>query len=158
MNSVSLVWQFARFNDLPLDDWYAVSRERIDVFVIEQNCPFQDLDGADQHSWHLLGWAESNGARGLAAYCRLVDAGIKFAHPSIGRVITPQKFRLAGFGRQLMAEACERHDALYPGLPNRIGAQARLEKFYQSFGFVTDSAPYMEDGIPHLEMQRQAKP
>ena len=151
-----LSWQFTRFDALPLTDWYAASAARIEVFVMEQNCPFQDLDGADQSSWHLLGWSGTGSERKLAAYCRLVDAGVKFTHPSIGRVITTSAFRLGGFGRQLMAEACHRHDALYPDLPNRIGAQARLEKFYQSFGFVTDSAPYIEDGIPHLEMVRKA--
>ena len=149
-----LQWQFSRFDDLPRRDWYAVSAARIDVFVMEQNCPFQDLDGADFHSWHLLGWHEEDGKRELAAYCRPVDTGIKFPVPSIGRVITTRDFRLGGYGKQLMAEACARHDGLYLGQPNRIGAQARLEKFYQGFGFVTDSAEYIEDGIPHLEMQR----
>jgi ElaA protein len=149
-----LSWQFARFDDLPPRDWYAVSAARIEVFVIEQNCPFQDLDGADFVSWHLLGWHEADGHRELAAYCRLVDAGVKFDEPSIGRVITTPKYRLGGYGKALLAEACARHDALYPKLPNRIGAQARLEKFYQGFGFVTDSDEYIEDGIPHLEMQR----
>ncbi len=151
-----LQWQFARFDDLPRRDWYTVSAARIDVFVIEQNCPFQDLDGADFVSWHLLGWHETDGKRELAAYCRLVDAGVKFPQPSIGRVITTPKYRLGGFGKTLLTEACARHDALYPTLPNRIGAQARLEKFYQAFGFVTDSDEYIEDGIPHLEMQRAA--
>lgn len=149
-----LSWQFARFDHLSLRDWYAVSAARIEVFVIEQNCPFQDLDGADVSSWHLIGWHEQDGKRDLAAYCRLVDPGIKFDAPSIGRVITTAKFRSGGFGKALLAEACWRHDALYPGLPNRIGAQARLEKFYRGFGFVTDSDEYLEDGIPHLEMQR----
>ena len=149
-----LTWHFARFDDLPLRDWYAASVARVDVFVMEQNCPFQDFDGADFSAWHLLGWHEKDGNRALAAYCRLVDAGVKFAQPSIGRVITTRDYRLGGFGKQLMREACARHDKLYPDSPNRIGAQARLEKFYQSFGFVTDSDPYIEDGIPHLEMQR----
>jgi ElaA protein len=152
-----LNWQFYRFDDLPIRDWYAVSVLRVDVFVMEQNCPFQDFDGADFFAWHLLGWQEENGNRELAAYSRLVDAGVKFGSPSIGRVITSSKFRRCGYGKQLMAEACRRHDTLYPALPNRIGAQARLEKFYQGFGYVTDSAPYIEDGIPHLEMQRPAK-
>ena len=154
-----LHWQFARFDDLPLRDWYQVSAARIDVFVMEQNCPFQDLDGVDFDSWHLLGWdvASKGAEKKLAAYCRIVDAGVKFACPSIGRVITTSAYRLGGYGKELMREACARHDELYPGLPNRIGAQARLERFYQGFGFVTDSAPYIEDGIPHLEMQRSGK-
>ncbi len=151
-----LQWQFARFHDLALDDWYAVSAARIDVFVLEQNCPFQDLDGADQASWHLMGWDGTAVNKKLAAYCRIVDAGIKFAVPSIGRVVTTKDYRSGGYGKLLMAEACQRHDALTPGLPNRIGAQARLERFYQGFGFVTSSAPYIEDGIPHLEMERPA--
>jgi len=156
-----LTWHFARFDDLPLRDWYTASVTRVDVFVMEQNCPFQDFDGADFSAWHLLGWHVDDdvagGKRELAAYCRLVDAGVKFPQPSIGRVITPLKYRLCGFGKQLMREACARHDHLYPDLPNRIGAQARLEKFYQSFGFVTVSDPYIEDGIPHLEMQRPSQ-
>ncbi len=150
-----LQWQFARFDDLPIRDWYAASAARVDVFVMEQNCPFQDNDGADFHSWHLLGWDESTGARELAAYCRIVDAGVKFVEPSIGRVVTPRAFRLKGLGKVLMAEAVKRHEQLYPGQPNRIGAQQRLEKFYTGFGFKTVSDMYMEDGIPHVEMLRR---
>jgi ElaA protein len=149
-----LRWDFLRFDDLPIRDWYLVSAARVDVFVMEQNCPFQDNDGADFHSWHLMGWFEENGSRELAAYCRLVDAGVKFPEPSIGRVVTPRAFRLKGFGKVLMAEAVKRHQQLYPGQPNRIGAQQRLEKFYQGFGFKTVSDTYMEDGIPHVEMLR----
>ena len=151
-----LHWQFARFDDLPIRDWYAVSVARVDVFVMEQNCPFQDNDGADFASWHLLGWQhEATGNRELAAYCRIVDPGIKFDVPSIGRVVTPRAFRSKGFGKVLMAEAVQRHESLYPGRPNRIGAQQRLERFYEDFGFRTVSAMYLEDGIPHVEMLRQ---
>lgn len=149
-----LTWQFARFNDLPIVDWYQASAARIAVFVVEQQCQFQDLDNADFQSWHLLGWDYSAGEKKLAAYCRIVDAGIKFSTPSIGRVITTTHYRRGGFGKQLMHEACRRHDTLYPTLANRIGAQARLEKFYAAFGYVVDSAPYLEDGIDHVEMQR----
>jgi ElaA protein len=149
-----LQWQFARFDALPIRDWYQASLTRVDVFVMEQNCPFQDNDGADLFSWHLLGWCEEDGKRALGAYCRLVDPGVKFAEPSIGRVVTPLALRSKGYGRLLMAEALRRHDALYPGQPNRIGAQQRLERFYQDFGFTTVSDTYIEDGIPHIEMLR----
>ena len=149
-----LSWQFTRFDDLAMRDWYAVSTARIDVFIMEQNCPFQDNDGADFFSWHLLGWHEVSGQRELAAYCRLVDPGVKFAEPSIGRVITTRPFRRHGYGKQLMREALTRHDDLYPGLANRIGAQQRLEKFYGELGFTTSSDMYIEDGIPHVEMVR----
>jgi ElaA protein len=147
-------WQFARFDDLPIRDWYEASVARIDVFVMEQNCPFQDNDGADFHSWHLLGWEQVADKRELAAYCRLVDPGVKFPEASIGRVVTPRATRKKGFGRLLMAEAVRRHESLYPGKANRIGAQHRLEKFYQGFGFKTVSDVYIEDGIPHVEMLR----
>jgi ElaA protein len=159
---MALQWQFARFDDLPIRDWYTVSAARIDVFVMEQNCPFQDNDGADFFSWHLLGWIEENNkrklaadhTRELAAYCRIVDPGVKFPEPSIGRVVTPRAFRGCGYGRLLMKEALMRHDALYPSLANKIGAQHRLEKFYGELGFVTSSEIYIEDGIPHVEMMR----
>ena len=151
---MALKWQFARFDDLSIRDWYTVSAARIDVFVMEQNCPFQDNDGADLVSWHLLGWVEENSTRELAAYCRIVDPGVKFPEPSIGRVVTPRAFRGFGYGRLLMKEALTRHDALYPRLANKIGAQHRLEKFYGELGFVTASEIYMEDGIAHVEMVR----
>jgi ElaA protein len=159
---MALQWQFARFDDLPIRDWYTVSAARIDVFVMEQNCPFQDNDGADFFSWHLLGWVDANDKRELAAdhkrelaaYCRIVDPGVKFPEPSIGRVVTPRAFRGCGYGKLLMKEALVRHDALYPNLANKIGAQHRLEKFYGELGFVTSSEIYIEDGIPHVEMVR----
>ncbi|MBL8521919.1 MAG: GNAT family N-acetyltransferase [Betaproteobacteria bacterium] len=123
---------------------------------MEQNCPFQDNDGADFDAWHLLGWRQDGGQRELVAYCRIVDPGIKYAEPSIGRVVTPRSVRLEGYGKILMAEALRRHDALYPGVANRIGAQQRLEKFYQEFGFETVSDTYIEEGIPHVVMVRNA--
>ncbi|MBL8514965.1 MAG: GNAT family N-acetyltransferase, partial [Betaproteobacteria bacterium] len=149
-----LTWQFSRFDQLPIRDWYAVSTLRIDVFVMEQNCPFQDNDGADFDSWHLLGWHDAGDARELVAYCRIVDAGIKYEEPSIGRVVTAQNVRREGYGKILMAEALRRHDALYPGVASRIGAQQRLERFYQGFGYETVSDAYIEDGIPHVVMVR----
>jgi ElaA protein len=146
-------WRFAAFDELSPRDVHDLYQARLAVFVLEQECPFQDVDGADPQCWHLLGRDESGE---LVAYCRLVPAGLKFAEPSIGRVVTTNKVRRTGLGRTLMAEALARHDSLWPGKPIRIGAQARLEKFYQDFGFETVSAPYIEDGIPHLEMLRPA--
>jgi ElaA protein len=148
-------WQFSRFDPLPIRDWYAASTLRVDVFVMEQNCPFQDNDGADFDSWHLLGWRQHDAKRELVAYCRIVDPGIKFDEPSIGRVVTAQSVRREGYGKILMAEALRRHEALYPGLANRIGAQQRLEEFYREFGYATVSETYIEDGIPHVEMLRE---
>lgn len=149
-------WQWARLPDLPPADLYAALAARQIVFVIEQACPFQDADGADLHAWHLLGWDDARGERRLACYLRVVDAGIKFAEPSIGRVLTTPAYRRTGLGRTLMREGLVRAAAHYPGRPIRIGAQARLELFYADLGFRTVSAPYQEDGIPHLEMLHDA--
>jgi ElaA protein len=141
-------WRFARFDDLAAREVHDILQARTEVFVMEQACCFQDMDGIDPDCWHL--YSRVDGA--LAAYCRIVPAGVKFAEPSIGRVITTQAVRGTGLGRALMVEAIGRARALWPGAAVRIGAQHRLERFYQSLGFVTDSAPYDEDGIPHVEM------
>ena len=108
------------------------------------------MDGADPASWHLF--ARRRGE--IAAYCRLVPAGLKFAEPSIGRVITAAAVRGTGLGRELMREALARGKGLWPGAAIRIGAQLHLERFYAEFGFARASKPYEEDGIPHIEMLR----
>ena len=157
---IDVTWTFAHFDELAPRKVHDMYQLRAEVFVVEQNCPFQDVDGADPASWHLLGvtlpspLGEGRGEGQLVAYARLVPAGIKFAEPSIGRVITAQSVRGTGLGRVLMMEAMARGDALWPGQAVRIGAQHRLERFYQSLGFATASDPYIEDGIPHIEMLR----
>ena len=146
-------WRFARLDDLTAREVHDILQARSAVFVVEQACVFQDMDGADPQGWHLF--ARTGGA--LAAYCRLLPGGVKFADPSSGRVITPQAVRGSGMGRALMEEALRRSSALWPGAAVRISAQLRLEKFYLSLGFVTDSEPYDEDGIPHVEMVRRPR-
>ena len=143
-------WRFAPFEELTPREVHDLLQLRAEVFVVEQDCPFQDMDGVDPDSWHLLG------RRGdvLIAYCRMIPAGIKFAEPSIGRVVTLPALRRTGCGRELMAEALRRADTLWPGRAIRIGAQQQLERFYEDFGFTRASAPYDEDGIMHIEMLR----
>ena len=143
-----IAWRFARFDELDAREVHDILQARSAVFVVEQNCVFQDVDGADPASWHLLG--REDGA--LLAYCRLVPPGIKFAEASIGRVLTTEAGRRRGLGRVLMAEALRRAQALWPGQPLRIGAQVYLERFYGEFGFARSSEPYDEDGIMHIEM------
>ena len=148
----SVRWRFAPFAQLTPRELHDLYQLRAAVFVVEQKCAFQDVDGADPHSWHLLGYAENE----LVAYSRLVAAGVKFPEPSIGRVITALSVRRTGLGRSLMREAVQRAEKLWPGHAIRIGAQSYLQKFYGEFGFVTVSAPYDEDGILHVEMLRPA--
>ena len=150
-----LTWQCSPFDELSTKVLYAILRARQVVFVVEQNCPFLDADDVDQHCLHLLGWQVQGFNNALAAYARLVPPGGKYREPSIGRVITSPEFRGQGFGKELMQRAVQAMDQLYPGLAIRIGAQQYLEMFYSGFGFVTVSPPYIEDGIPHVEMVRQ---
>jgi ElaA protein len=146
-------WQWLRFAELGVDNLYDALQLRSRVFVLEQG-PYLDADGVDRRSWHLLGRDE---AGMLGACLRVVDPGVKYAEPSIGRVVIAPEIRGTGLGRALMAEGvagCERH---WPGRALRISAQAHLERFYNGFGFVRVGDDYLEDDIPHLEMLRPAR-
>ncbi|HUL96075.1 MAG TPA: GNAT family N-acetyltransferase [Usitatibacter sp.] len=145
-------WHFAKFDELSPRDIHDLFQARVAVFVLEQKCPFQDVDGADPHCWHLIGRDSPGGE--VLAYCRLVPPGVKYPEPSIGRVLTTAGARGSGAGRRLMAEALARCERLWPGQPLRIGAQQYLERFYGDYGFARSSEPYDEDGIMHIEMVR----
>ena len=158
-------WQWTRFDDLEPRHLYALLRARGEVFIIEQRCAFLDTDGVDLHAWHLLGWAAPartadrahEAVEVLAAYLRLIEPGRVFDEPSIGRVLTVAPFRRIGLGRPLMNEGLRKAAELYPGQAVLIGAQSRLERFYQSLGFHTVSEPYIEDDIEHVKMLRPAE-
>ncbi|HEX7645750.1 MAG TPA: GNAT family N-acetyltransferase [Burkholderiaceae bacterium] len=147
-------WQWSAYEELSRDDLYAILARRQEVFVIEQQCIYADLDGIDAQAFHLLGWGKVEGRRELLAYLRCVHPGVKYAEASLGRVLSAPSARGTGIGRAMMAEALRHTDSVYPGQAIRISAQLYLEKFYASFGFVSTSAPYDEDGIPHIEMLR----
>lgn len=147
-------WQWRRYADLSPLEIHAIFAARQAVFVVEQNCPYQDLDGKDLDAWHLVAWS----GKEVAAYLRLLAPGVSYAEPSLGRILTTQMGRGSGLGRELVARGLEKINELYPMLPTRIGAQAHLHKFYGAFGFVQASEPYEEDGIPHIEMRREPGP
>jgi ElaA protein len=138
------------FDALTAPELYDVLALRQRVFVVEQACAYLDCDGKDRQAVHLLGRAP-DGA--LVAYARLLPPGVSFAEASIGRVVTDRAVRRAGLGRALMNEAIARASGLFGG-PLRIGAQRYLERFYAELGFVVEGEPYVEDGIPHVEMWR----
>ena len=143
-------WTWQRFADLGVDNLYDALALRCRVFILEQG-PYQDPDGLDRQSWHLLG-RDDGGT--LQAYLRVVDPGLKYKEPSIGRVITSPEVRGTGLGRRLFAEGVARCQSAWPGQGIRISAQAHLEPLYGSFGFVRVGEPYGEDNIPHLEMEK----
>lgn len=132
-------------------DVYDALQLRSRVFVLEQQCVYLDPDGVDEASTHLLG---RDAAGALHAYLRVVDPGVKYAEPSLGRVVTHPDARGTGLGRVLVAEGLARSDAAWPGRGNRISAQAHLAAFYGAFGYQPVGETYLEDGIPHLEMWR----
>lgn len=147
-------WQWLAFEDIPRADLYEVLRQRQQVFVLEQQCLYPDIDGYDPGAQHLMAWTVVDGQRQLAAYLRCLAPGVKYTEMSLGRVLTTEAARGNGIGRQLLEQGIRRAEALHPGHRFRIGAQQYLEKFYASFGFQTVTAPYDEDGIMHVDMVR----
>jgi ElaA protein len=143
-----LHWSSVPFAQLRVDDLYAALQLRSAVFVVEQNCLFQDMDGNDRQAIHLLG----SRAGELLAYARCFPPGIPFAEASIGRIATRRDMRGTGLGHQLVERALELVRTTWGPQPVRIGAQARLKDFYRSHGFVDTGIDYVEDGIDHVEM------
>jgi ElaA protein len=148
MTEHRLTWQWTSFYDLDLDDLYELLTVRQAVFVVEQNCPFMDIDGLDRQSRHLLGRLGGE----LVAYARVSPPGIRGDCPSIGRILTVNTWRDRGIGKALVKEAIRRTRESFPRSDIRISAQVHLQQFYNGFGFDSVSAPYDEDGIPHIDM------
>lgn len=148
---MSLTYTIKHFNDLTQYELYEIMKLRQEVFVVEQNCPYLDADGKDIYGYHLMGKDNQNK---LQCYTRLLPEGISYSgFVSIGRVINSSEIRGKGFGKELMQISIEQIKELYPGLPIKIGAQAYLKKFYESFGFIETGTPYLEDNIPHILME-----
>jgi ElaA protein len=146
---ISVTWTMRAFDDLSAAELYDILTLRQRVFVVEQHCPFLDADGFDSSSLHLCG---RNASGFLIAYLRLVPPGVRFAFPSIGRVVTDPGVRGTGLGRALMLEGMHLASATFPGAPVYLSAQRHLERFYASLGFVPEGNPYDEDGIAHITM------
>ena len=138
------------FSSLNTDQLYRLLQLRSEVFVVEQNCVFLDMDDKDQFAHHLQGRIEGN----LAAVVRILPPALDYDEPSIGRVVSSPRFRRKGVGIALMNTAIEETVALYGACAIKIGAQQYLKKFYESFGFVQCSETYLEDDIPHIKMLR----
>lgn len=142
-------WLLKKFEELTPHQLYAIIQLRNEVFVVEQNCIFQDADGKDQNSYHLMGL---NHHRKLVAYTRIVPPGEMYNEPSIGRVVSSPDVRKCGVGRELMMQSIAAAYALFGRQPIKIGAQLYLKNFYNSLGFEQVSEIYLEDGIEHIYM------
>lgn len=145
-----IIWKIKRFDQLSVDELYKILKNRVDVFVVEQNCPYPDLDGFDQKALHL--WAEIEGQ--LVTYCRIFDRDIKYSEASIGRVLTTRHARRNKWGSLLLEMALGIIETRYQTTNVKISAQDYLIRFYQNLGFEDTGKKYLEDGIPHTEMTK----
>ncbi|HEY4876605.1 MAG TPA: GNAT family N-acetyltransferase [Puia sp.] len=146
-----MIWLCKKFDALTPHELYAILQLRNEIFVVEQNCVFQDADNKDQHCYHLMGWQQNI----LSAYSRILPPEISYSESSIGRIVTSPNARGNGIGRELVKQSIEELYILFGKIPIKIGAQMYLQKFYESFGFKQTSDIYLEDDIPHIEMLLQ---
>ncbi len=144
-------WKIKPFQALSLSELYSILQLRSEVFVVEQNCIYQDIDGKDEKALHVLG--EFDGK--IVAYARLFKPNDYFEKSSIGRVIVDQDFRDKKLGHFLMREAIEAIRNHFGETQITISAQLYLKNFYESLGFIQTSEMYLEDDIPHIEMEKE---
>lgn len=142
--------EIKRFKELSTSEWYDLLQLRSRVFVVEQNCVYQDVDGKDENALHLLGIANGK----IEVYSRLFKPGDYFENAAIGRVVISPEFRNKKLGHQLMQNAIAAIEECFGTKEITISAQLYLKNFYETQGFVQVSEEYLEDGIPHIEMLR----
>ena len=149
---MKLHWKTNTFAELSTQQLFEILRLRQEIFVVEQECAYPDIDDTDLVSTHLSGHNENNE---LIAYARLIQPGVSYDQASIGRIVVSPKARGQRLGETLMYKALDEMETLFPGKPIKIGAQQHLEKFYNDLGFKTISEMFLEDGIPHIHMLLQ---
>ena len=145
---MSVVWSTSSFGQLGKRELYELIRLRQDVFIVEQDCAYADLDGLDEKSFHMRGYEDGK----LLAYQRLLPPGLSYPESSIGRILVGPEGRGRQLGRELVQRGIDYNMNHWPESPIRIGAQAHLADFYGSLGFNVDGEEYVEDGIPHVHM------
>jgi len=148
--SHSINWILKKFDELTVDELYAILQLRSEVFVVEQNCVYHDPDGKDNKAWHLMSFDKDQ----LLGYTRILPPGVSYADPSIGRVVTASSVRKSGLGRELMRRSIDACEKLFGKLPVTLAAQLYLRDFYASLGFKASGEVYKEDGIDHIQMTR----
>jgi ElaA protein len=140
--------EIKNFEELTINELYMVLQLRGEVFVVEQNCVYQDIDGKDQKAMHVLGWQDNI----LAAYTRCFKGGDYFEEASIGRVIVKCNYRKFGYGHQIMKSSITEIQKRYKTNKIKLSAQQYLTRFYETHGFKKTGEGYLEDGIPHIAM------
>lgn len=147
---MAIEWSIKKFEELDVYELYAILQLRNEVFVVEQNCVFQDADDKDASCYHCQGKLDGK----LVTYARIAPPGIIYNLPGIGRVVTAASVRKGGVGRALIEESIRAIEQLFGKVDIKIGAQVYLLNFYKSFGFEPSGAIYLEDGIDHVHMIR----
>lgn len=150
----SVVWRWHRWGQLDRDQVYALLKARVDIFVVEQACPYPEIDGKDHLAWHLFGHDGHPSGGALLAYARLFAPGDYYEEPAVGRILTTPAGRGRGLARALMAECHRFAEATFATRAMRLNGQGYLKPFYEGLGYVPVRGPYDEDGIPHWEMLR----
>lgn len=148
---MEIKFKIKRFNELSLSELYEVLKLRSEVFVVEQNCVYLDIDGKDEKALHVLGMFGEE----LVAYARIFKPGDYFEEASIGRVLVKQIYRNKKWGYDLMNEAIRATATVLNETQITISAQLYLQQFYENVGFVRTSDEYLEDAIPHIEMKKK---
>lgn len=142
-------WQVKKYSELSIDEFHDIIQLRIEVFVIEQNCPYQDLDGKDKKAHHLFC---KNKKGEILATSRILPEGISYQEVAIGRIVTSEKARGTGLGHELLEKSMNFCKEEYGPGPIRLSAQKHLENYYNRHNFFSTGKEYLEDGIPHIEM------
>ncbi|QCX40921.1 GNAT family N-acetyltransferase [Aureibaculum algae] len=141
-------WFLKTFDQLSLNEFYSILKLRIDIFVVEQNCPYPELDNKDQLAHHLFCINNNE----VIAYTRIFKPGDYYVQSAFGRVVVHENFRKQELGKKLIEQTINETYKLYGKTPIKIGGQVYLKKFYESFGFQQKGEGYLEDGIPHIYM------
>ncbi|MPQ70055.1 MULTISPECIES: GNAT family N-acetyltransferase [unclassified Pseudomonas] len=149
---MTIDWLCKYHGDLSKEQLYSILQLRTEVFVVEQKCPYQEVDGRDLEgdTCHLMGWRDDR----LVAYLRLLDPESQGGDVVIGRVVIAPEARGQGLGHELMAQALKQAGKLWPQVPIYLSAQAHLQNYYGSYGFEVVGEVYLEDDIPHIGMRK----
>ena len=148
LSTMNLEWHIHDWASLPKEDLHDILALRVNIFVVEQDCPYPEIDGKDRQSWHLYA---KEGVT-LAGYLRIVEAGVAYDELAIGRVVVDERFRGKALGHLLMERAMRFIEEKWGPQSVRLGAQDHLRGYYGAHGFKVASDMYLEDGIPHVEM------
>jgi len=150
----NIQWEVMTFQQLTVQQLYDVLQLRVNVFVVEQQCAYRELDEYDRHPETRHVYGRNEGGQ-LIAYARILSPGLRYPEVNLGRFVVRADSRKQGIGHQLLQAALQKISRFWAQTPIRISAQEYLQAFYAQYGFIRVSEMYLEDGIPHVEMVKK---